>query len=378
MNILIYQPRCSYYVGGGEVVALEQARFFQMSGHKVTILTTKTPFIDESGYFKEFKENNNAISIEYIELDKSFANIYTQDSGINWKRWDLESYYVGLKSRAMLGSLEEKHDTTIFHGVADTIAANNIKKSVLYLHGYPDTENYFQNICLYGATNMIAVSHRIKREWIKLANLNPENIAVQHNGIDTSNFYPEENVKKIFDFLYIGRLVEIKGVQYIIKAIQNLKENGINASLAIAGSGPHREDLAVLVDKYKLNDQVTFLGYVDEKNKRELYNSVKASILPSISREGVLTTLLESSSCGIPVISTKDSSMEEFIIDGENGILVTPKDVEELSSAMLRILQDENLRTKLGLAALGTVTQAWEWKNVIEDTITIIERMLKK
>jgi glycosyltransferase involved in cell wall biosynthesis len=69
--------------------------------------------------------------------------------------------------------------------------------------------------------------------------------------------------------------------------------------------------------------------------------------------------------------------MQEFIINGENGILVKPKNTEELSSAMCAILQNDRFRNKLGLNARDIILKSWDWKVVIEKTLALIENMVE-
>lgn len=91
MKILIYQPRASYYTGGGEVYPLQNAKFFDKLGHDVTLLTTKASFIKQSDYFKNFLKECPGVKIEYLELNDKFKDIYDEVPGVDWLRWDKES-----------------------------------------------------------------------------------------------------------------------------------------------------------------------------------------------------------------------------------------------------------------------------------------------
>ncbi len=71
MKILVYQPRASYFVGGGEIYPLQNIKFFSKFGYDVTLLTTKASFIKPSSYFENFIKENSNVKIEYIELDNN-------------------------------------------------------------------------------------------------------------------------------------------------------------------------------------------------------------------------------------------------------------------------------------------------------------------
>jgi len=76
MKILIYQPRVSYFTGGGEIYPLQNAKFFTKLGHDITILTTRADFLTPSDYFTNFIKNNKDVKIKYLDLDESFKDIY--------------------------------------------------------------------------------------------------------------------------------------------------------------------------------------------------------------------------------------------------------------------------------------------------------------
>ena len=94
MKILIYQPRVSYYTGGGEVYPLQTARFFAELGHDVTVLTVRASYIEECEYFQKFVVSNPKVKIAYMDLDDNYKDIYAETPGVNWERWDKESVYV--------------------------------------------------------------------------------------------------------------------------------------------------------------------------------------------------------------------------------------------------------------------------------------------
>ena len=98
LKILVYQPRASYYIGGGEVYPLQNVKYFASLGHDVTLLTTKADFIKESDYFVDTIKKDKKIKIEYLELDEGYKDIYDVTPGMDWERWDKESLYVSILS----------------------------------------------------------------------------------------------------------------------------------------------------------------------------------------------------------------------------------------------------------------------------------------
>lgn len=94
MNILVYQPRVSYYIGGGEVVPLMHLHYLSKIGNKCTLVTTrskKRPFTD---LFQDFLDKNTDIKIVYIDIPEYLEWIYLEEPGNSWLRWDNESIFV--------------------------------------------------------------------------------------------------------------------------------------------------------------------------------------------------------------------------------------------------------------------------------------------
>ena len=194
---------------------------------------------------------------------------------------------------------------------------------------------------------------------------------MRENGIDTDIFKPEL-VKTEYDLMYLGRLIENKGIADLLEAVSLLRSSKIR--VAIAGDGPQKKQLTEIVNKMGLNSRVTFLGYVPEKNKKLVYNTAKVIVLPSRGKEGILTTALEAGSCGKPVITTR-GSMEEIIV-GSNGIIVRPSRPDELSMAINNILVNEELMERMGRYARNIILKNWSWKMKIVKTEEVYKNIL--
>ena len=219
MKILVYQPRVSYFLGGGEVYPLQAIKFFCKDGHDVTLLTTKAKFLKQSDYFKEFLKNTPNLKVEYLELDDNFKSIYDVPAGSDWTRWDRESLWVSRLAYQYI----DKHDFDIIaiHNVMDTLAVPFGKKHILQLHGAPKEINYICQLILERENKLIAVSKNVADKWIGFG-ASP-NMVISTNAIDGTIFYPRDDLERDIDLLFVGRLIPIKGVQTILKALKILK-----------------------------------------------------------------------------------------------------------------------------------------------------------
>ncbi|MFA6525802.1 MAG: glycosyltransferase family 4 protein [Candidatus Buchananbacteria bacterium] len=371
MKIAIYQPRASYYVGGGEVVPLQHAKFLSLAGHQVTLVTVRAKYIKSSGYFLKFLKENPQVKVAYIDLPEEFEWIYGELPGQRWIRWDYESLHVGRLAYCYF--LRQHFDLIAVHNYLDSIAVPFGQKSVLHLHGYPLQSNYMHDLCATIPSAFISVSELIKQKWLDMAPIRTISVAV--NGIDADHFIPMKTDIE-YDALYVGRLIETKGINYLIEALAKLRNKAIR--VAIAGSGPEEGNLRKLAKEKKLTQNVHFLGYVKDEDLPSLYNSALMVVLPSYDREGILTTMLEAGACGRPVITTTACSMSEYLKNGGNGLLVAPRNAIALAEAMNRLLADSVLADSLGRNARIAAAGKWSWQIRIKQVEKIYEKTFSK
>ncbi len=170
-------------------------------------------------------------------------------------------------------------------------------------------------------------------------------------------------------FLTVGRLVEVKNIELQLQALAKVKNNFPKVELWIVGAGPLRQALEACVVKYNLVSEVTFYG--ERSDVDSFYAEADVFLLTSFS-EGWPLVIVEAAKHGLPIVMTDVGSAGDLIINKESGLVVPINDVVALTTAMGRLIQDEELRLTLGrnakLAAaalpseaeiLGRYRQAW-------------------
>lgn len=157
-----------------------------------------------------------------------------------------------------------------------------------------------------------------------------------------------------FTLLFLGLLGKNKGIYDLLECIRDHKVEfqGI-LKLYIGGNG-EIEHVKQLIKEYGIADIVIFEGWVSGDKKIELLNKSDAYILPSY-KEGLPISILEAMSYGMPIISTPVGGIPEIVSNGENGYLVEPGNKEDIYKAIISLLNDSDLRNRMGSVSLSRV-----------------------
>ena len=197
-------------------------------------------------------------------------------------------------------------------------------------------------------------------------------------GIDTENISLSKSKASGNKIIFIGRLYRYKGLNVLLHAFKKLL-NKRDAELFIVGDGPLKEKLVRQTKKLQIENNVMFTGRLDGKQKNKLLNETDIFVLPSINRgEAFGMSQLEAMYLCKPVISTniKGSGVTFVNKNGETGIVVEPKNAGQLANAMLELLNNENLRNKMGKKGRERVLKYFTRDRMIEETIKIYKSLV--
>jgi glycosyltransferase involved in cell wall biosynthesis len=150
--------------------------------------------------------------------------------------------------------------------------------------------------------------------------------------------------------VFAGRLGPQKALGVLLDALVAAPD----VALAVAGDGPERAGLERRARELGLDGRVSFLGTVPRARVLRLFRAADASVLPS-AWENFPHTVVEALAVGCPVIATAVGGVPEIVRDGENGLLVAPRDASALAAAIARFFADPDLRARLAQAGPGSV-----------------------
>lgn len=238
----------------------------------------------------------------------------------------------------------------------------------------------FKKYTLQRAQHVTVVSEALKHEIDKMV---PENkLSVISMGCDTKKFSPSLRINNYFNqntckiILFVGRLVEIKGVNYLIDAMCFL-----NAKLLIVGTGPQEVLLKRKVKELQLDEKVLFLGPKNHNELPTIFASSDIFCVPSITdtngaQEGKPTVLFEAMASGLPIVATRTGGIPEVVEDSYDGFLVSEKDSDALAEKLGILINNPQLYNDFSQNVLMH-SREWDYSTIAQKFADILLRLYK-
>lgn len=201
-------------------------------------------------------------------------------------------------------------------------------------------------VTLLQCTCTVALSRHLAQKVIELG-IPSDRVDVIPNGVDTEFFVPSTRREDII--LFVGSLIERKGVRYLLEAFESVRRLLPSFKLAIVGDGPLLPEHQRWVESRGLQDRVLFLGQLPHSDVRNWMQIAKLLVLPS-TEEGLGVVLLESLACGTPVLASSVDGIVD-IVDSNVGALVEPRSSQQLAERMLALLSDQDRWLELSVNA---------------------------
>jgi colanic acid/amylovoran biosynthesis glycosyltransferase len=225
------------------------------------------------------------------------------------------------------------------------------------------------------ASLFICVSEFIRDRALE-AGFPSEKLLVHYIGIDCELFQTSSSQERSKRILFIGRLVEKKGCEYLLHAMQFIQVAHPDCELSIIGDGPLRSELEDLAKD--LNVRCNFFGTQPATIVREALQRSRLLCVPSVTAangdsEGLPTVIAEAQAVGLPVVASAHAGIPEIVSNGNTGILTPERDSMALAKAMSQLLADEEMWQSFHYAAVQRILQHFDLKkqtSLLEDIYT--------
>ncbi len=366
MRILILSNVPPGSVGGAEVQALHLARHWSEAGHKIIV----------AGYANQpfSSQNLTIIRIPTIQLNRALRAASYLISTL-WlllrRRQEYDLIYCRfLKEQTFVASLA-KYIFRLRQPLVACPACASTGGEAEYICKSP-LKKVWLKLLSHGVTVINAMSQQIEREML---DLHLKNIRISRipNGVILPKLNPRQNPNNpILQLIFVGRLVEQKGLDVFLSSVRLLKDMGHTFEVRIIGDGPLRSTLEVQTQELDLNNYVKFIGSVKPSDVAFQLAGADLFVFPS-RYEGFPGALLEAIAHGLPAVATRVSGSEE-IIDDNIGWLVPIDDEQALAAAIERALTlgRENLKI-MGIQARDKAARQYDIKLIAKCYLELFE-----
>ncbi|MGB9201636.1 glycosyltransferase family 4 protein [Methanobacterium sp.] len=361
-----------YAHGGTEIAAYNLAVEMAKRGNDIDVFTTSINSRNSIEIYPHMRIHRHATSFKIASANASFKLIYKP------LNYDLDIVHA--------------HSPIPYSDLPALMYAKRKKVPFLLTYQFDGQETggsfmrntgvsvynkIFINRVLDSAEVIIATTRSYAEESPFLKNY-LDKIVVIPNGINidevTTNLTKEESRIKLGlpletkIILFFGSLVPYKGPDILLKAFKVIKKEFPDVKLIFAGRGQMLVELRDMAKKFDIEDDVIFLGFVEEEDKALYYKSADIFSLPSTNMaESFGIVNLEAMASGVPLVGSNLGGIPDIIHEGENGLLAKPCDYQSLANSLLKLLKDDDLRLKMGNNGKRMVAD-YSWDKIARTT----------
>jgi len=297
--------------------------------------------------------------------------------------WDLSGV-------CKLGKIIRKNSIKIVHlhsphahalGLLAAKSVGNCKVILSRRVNFPIKRNILSRLKYSKVDRIIAISQKVKQVLVACG-LPEEKIDVVYSGVDTERFQNVEADYLVSELalnrekLIIGNIAALtwdKDHKILIAAARDVVDEFPQVVFLIAGEGPLRREIEILIKRLNLEEKVKLLGF--RQDIPEILSLLDLFVLSS-RWEGLGTSLLDAFASRVPVVCTNVGGIPEIVKDGVNGILVPPGNPEALSRAIISLLENRDLARRMAEEGFQLVNKKFSIEKMVQDTKKIYDRLV--
>jgi glycosyltransferase involved in cell wall biosynthesis len=355
-------------------------------GHRVTVVTPGARSLPSAETFDGVEVLRFPMD---LPADLTYGRVAQSRVSVLGKvaRLAVMSHYLEAQYRATMAAAKDRRARVIHAhwaiptGPAAVLAARRLKlPSVITMHGgdvyvnpaqgYDFPTRWYVRPALHWtlrhAGALTAITEDCRQHALR-AGAPPEAIRLVFNGTDLRRFSPRESGNGAVDPRFGPRMIFAcrqlfprKGIRFLIEAVAQLKPRFPDIKLVLAGDGFERPDLVKLAERLRIGGDVTFLGWVPNIALPPYYRAAAVSVIPSLE-EGFGIPAAEAMGCEVPVVATDAGGLPEVVEHGVTGLVVPRGDSAALAGAIGSLLDDAELRRRMGHAGRERALRLFDW-----------------
>jgi glycosyltransferase involved in cell wall biosynthesis len=367
MKILHITKKYSNLIGGDTIVVKNLRKYQEKNNDEVYILTSNNDTILNKPNLYKF-----GLKIKDNELDV-----------INIKRIIslISLFFYSFKLLKQV-----KPDVIHCHSIDMGFAVGSASN----LYGIPQIATFHNGF--YSIKNTFPVRSILERLFIRLSGfkkiitVNPqdttyirnENILYIANGVNTDIFNPKNKIANaVVTILFVGRIVEVKGLHYLISAINEINNRGYKVKLKIIGEGDKKAELQKQIADLHI-ENVQFLDDCSQKQLAQHYSKADMLVLPSVKQEGFGLVILEALASGTPVVTTNVSGLASYIKSYNCGIVVPERNSGELANAIIKLIKNKGLVKQFNRNGKELIKKEFSWPQIAKQTNEVYRSVINE
>tara|TARA_B100000674_G_scaffold258298_1_gene213067 strand:+ start:4098 stop:5249 length:1152 start_codon:yes stop_codon:yes gene_type:complete len=373
-------------LGGMQKQTMDLCEGFVESGHRVTIFTTKrndgvdfeknkgidVHYLSPSkpGYYGHGWQKACRKKIQQLHAESPIDVIHSQSLGAR--------YVINWAKKNNIPIVSTWHGTSLTE--ISTFFASASKHPRfwhwLFIMPYRMLKQYLtMDLAVRRASKVITLVSPTLEKNMKLFAKNK--VITIPNGITI----PEEdkrNDNEKIEMICLGRIEKEKGMHFAVQAVSKLNEmDRGKVHLNIVGEGPYLESIRELIEHLELDQYISCHGRLNDENLDAMFNRCQIHIMPTTRQEGLPLTILEGMSYGLATIASDIGGISGVITHEFDGLLIKPGNVDELTSVLVKIINDKEIRISIGQNARGTILEKYSKERMVNETlheiITVVE-----
>jgi glycosyltransferase involved in cell wall biosynthesis len=351
--------------GGQEYRTLREHNYLNSKGHKSWIMCHP-----DSGFFKKAKE-------------LGCGNIVAMDFSKSWK--------LDIAIKVLRFCKQQKIDIINSHGSRDSLLC-----LLSFIYGIPlirsrhITSPVKRHMSYqYGCSHVIAASNATKKILVNIG-VDESRVTVMGGSVDLNKFNPNDNsdyLRKEFNIkkhdkivVNIGMIRSDKGQKYYIEAARKVLKRNKNVKFFLIGEGTGNKklefELQDMINTYGMSESFFITGYRDDV--ASFIHLSDFTVIASVGVEAQSQIVPQTFATRRTIVSTNVGGLTEQVQDGVNGLVVPPKDAKAMSSAIIRLIEDEDLRNKLQENAYMMAVNNWSFEHLMDKMINLYCRFIPK
>jgi glycosyltransferase involved in cell wall biosynthesis len=407
MRICLLTYRGNMYCGGQGIYIYYLSRELHRLGHEVHVISGPPyPQVVEGVKLHKLKSHSVLVSrhgatnhvgpihsaIDFCEFTATSMGVYIEPFTFSMRAYheikrlapDITfdvihdnqclGYGLTLLKRLKLPLVATIHHPISIDRAADFGQARNrlerLRRRWFYLFYVPMQSSVARRV-----DRVITVSECSAQKLERLIHIPRSLIKVIYNGVDTNLFQNHNGIaKEPKSIIFVGNTEDRKkGIIHLLQAIKIIKDDCPVKLTIVDGGAPQTAYAPSLVREYGLHNQVNIVRRLSVEELVKHYAAAEIAAVPSLF-EGFGFPAAEAMACELPVITTKAGALPELVSDGDNGILIEPGDVPALAAAIKRLLEDKELRRKMGFAGRETAKHKFNWEKAAKQTLEVYQQ----